>query len=149
VTADELWNEGAAALRNQLAPATWAAWFHGVTPLSHGDGTLVLSVPSSLAAERIRSSYAGMLTDAIRDRTGETVQIDLVVETTPRETVVEAQPELTIADERTLITDGLVTTGLFRRVRHPMYVGFALWIVGWSAYQGAVLSLAIGSLGLI
>ncbi len=111
MTADELWNEGAAALRNQLAPATWAAWFHGVTPLSHGDGTLVLSVPSSLAAERIRSSYAGMLTDAIRDRTGETVQIDLVVETTPRETVVEAQPELTIADDRTLITDGLVTTG--------------------------------------
>jgi chromosomal replication initiator protein len=88
VTADELWDEGAAALRNQLAPATWAAWFHGVAPLSCDDETLVLSVPSSLAAERIRSSYSGMLTDAIRDRTGETVRIDLVVETTPRETSV-------------------------------------------------------------
>ena len=30
----------------------------------------MLSVPSSLAAERIRSSYSGMLTDAIRDVTG-------------------------------------------------------------------------------
>jgi protein-S-isoprenylcysteine O-methyltransferase Ste14 len=45
--------------------------------------------------------------------------------------------------------DHLVTTGLFRRIRHPMYVGFILWIVGWSAFQGAVLSLAIGSLGLV
>ena len=35
VTADELWDQGAAALRNQLAPATWAAWFHGVRPLSY------------------------------------------------------------------------------------------------------------------
>jgi protein-S-isoprenylcysteine O-methyltransferase Ste14 len=45
--------------------------------------------------------------------------------------------------------DHLVTTGLFRRVRHPMYVGFMLWIVGWSVYQGAAVSLAIGSLGLV
>jgi protein-S-isoprenylcysteine O-methyltransferase Ste14 len=44
--------------------------------------------------------------------------------------------------------DHLVTSGLFRRIRHPMYVAFILWIVGWSAYQGAVLSLAIASLGL-
>jgi chromosomal replication initiator protein len=94
VTAEELWDQGSDALRNQLAPATWAAWFHGVAPISYdagaapgdGDGTLLLSVPSSLAAARIRSSYSGMLVDAIRDRTGETVQIDLVVETTPRET---------------------------------------------------------------
>ncbi|MET0260860.1 MAG: DnaA N-terminal domain-containing protein, partial [Gaiellaceae bacterium] len=95
MTAEELWNEGAAALRNQLAPATWAAWFHGVAPLSHGDGTLVLSVPSSLAAERIRSSYSGMLVDAIRDRTGESVQFDLVVETSPRvATLVEPTREV-------------------------------------------------------
>jgi chromosomal replication initiator protein len=51
-------------------------------------------VPSSLAAERIRSSYSGMLIDAIRDRTGTTIQLEIVVETTPREsvTVDEALP---------------------------------------------------------
>ena len=93
MTAEELWHQGADALRNQLAPATLAAWFHGVSPISYdagsedgaAPGTLLLSVPSSLAAERIRSSYSGMLVDAIRDRTGETIQIELVVETTPRD----------------------------------------------------------------
>jgi chromosomal replication initiator protein len=85
VTADELWDKGAAALREQLAPATWSMWFHGVRPVSYTGELLVLGVPSSLAADRIRSSYAGMLTDAIRDRTGETVRVDLLVDTDARE----------------------------------------------------------------
>ena len=45
----------------------------------------MLGVPNSLAADRIRSSYAGMLTDAIRDRTGESVRVDLLVDTDVRE----------------------------------------------------------------
>jgi protein-S-isoprenylcysteine O-methyltransferase Ste14 len=40
--------------------------------------------------------------------------------------------------------DHLVTTGLFSRIRHPMYTGFVLWIAGWVAYDGAVASLAVG-----
>ncbi len=104
MTAEELWEQGSAALRNQLAPATWTAWFHGVSPAAyHGGpgpdgetGALVLSVPNSLAAERIRSSYSGMLVDAIRDRTGATVTIELVVETTSRDDVV-ADPAPPIA----------------------------------------------------
>ncbi len=86
MTAEELWGKGAAALREQLAPATWAMWFNGVRPLSYDGEHLVLGVPNSLAADRIRSSYTGMLTDAIRDRTGETVRVDLLVDTDPRET---------------------------------------------------------------
>jgi len=40
--------------------------------------------------------------------------------------------------------DHLVTTGLFSRIRHPMYTGFVLWIVGWVVRHGAVASLALG-----
>ena len=40
--------------------------------------------------------------------------------------------------------DHLVTTGLFSRLRHPMYAGFVLWIVGWVVRYGAVASLAVG-----
>ncbi len=100
VTADDIWDQGASALRDQLAPATWAAWFHGVHPLSFDGSTLVLGVPSSLAAERIRSSYSGMLTDAILDTSGLTVTVDLQVETAPREheAVVLAPPPVTVAD---------------------------------------------------
>jgi len=44
--------------------------------------------------------------------------------------------------------DHLVTTGVFSKFRHPMYVGFALWILGWVAYQSAPSSLAVAPLGL-
>jgi protein-S-isoprenylcysteine O-methyltransferase Ste14 len=42
----------------------------------------------------------------------------------------------------------LVTTGLFSKFRHPMYLGFILWILGWSTYHGAALSLLLGFLGI-
>lgn len=44
--------------------------------------------------------------------------------------------------------DHLVTTGVYSRVRHPMYAGFILWILGWSIYQGAPVTLAVGFLGI-
>lgn len=44
--------------------------------------------------------------------------------------------------------DHLVTTGLFSKVRHPMYLGFILWIVGWCAYTGAPANLFLAPAGL-
>ncbi len=44
--------------------------------------------------------------------------------------------------------DHLVTTGLFAKLRHPMYTGFVLWIVGWAAFHGAAASLLPGLLGI-
>ena len=44
--------------------------------------------------------------------------------------------------------DHLVTTGFFARVRHPMYLGFTFWILGWAVFNGAVLSLAVGLVGI-
>jgi len=40
--------------------------------------------------------------------------------------------------------DHLVTTGLFSRIRHPMYTGFILWIAGWVVRDGAAASLVVG-----
>ena len=45
--------------------------------------------------------------------------------------------------------DHLVTTGLFARVRHPMYLGFTLWILGWAVFHGAIASLAVGFVGIV
>lgn len=42
----------------------------------------------------------------------------------------------------------LVTTGLFSKLRHPMYTGFILWIAGWAIYHGAVVSLVMGCVGI-
>jgi protein-S-isoprenylcysteine O-methyltransferase Ste14 len=42
----------------------------------------------------------------------------------------------------------LVVGGLFKKMRHPMYMGFIFWILGWSVYHGAILSLVIGFIGI-
>jgi chromosomal replication initiator protein len=120
LTADEIWDQGSASLREQLAPATWAAWFPGVRPLGFDGETLLLSVPSSLAAERIRSSYSGMLTDAIRDATGTTVHIELLVETAPREHEVLAAPPVVVAiEERAADDTGPLELGAVGAIATP------------------------------
>jgi protein-S-isoprenylcysteine O-methyltransferase Ste14 len=43
----------------------------------------------------------------------------------------------------------LVTSGLFKRIRHPMYAGFIAWILGWSIYHGALISFVIGLAGIV
>ncbi len=44
--------------------------------------------------------------------------------------------------------DHLVTKGLFALTRHPMYVGFVLWIIGWATYHGSAFSLMPGALAI-
>ena len=40
--------------------------------------------------------------------------------------------------------DHLVTTGIYSKIRHPMYAGFILWISGWILFNGALLSVLAG-----
>lgn len=42
----------------------------------------------------------------------------------------------------------LVTSGLFTKLRHPMYAGFILWIAGWSVYHDGAASLGLGLAGI-
>jgi protein-S-isoprenylcysteine O-methyltransferase Ste14 len=44
--------------------------------------------------------------------------------------------------------EALVTTGLFTKIRHPVYLAFMLWLVAWPVYQDAAVSLAFGALGI-
>jgi chromosomal replication initiator protein len=84
VTATDVWEHGATALRSQLAANTWGLWFQGVRAVGLADGILTLAVPSTLAADRIRSSYSGMLNDTLRDVTGQDLEVELTVETETR-----------------------------------------------------------------
>jgi chromosomal replication initiator protein len=82
--ADDLWAKVAAAVRAQLSEATWNTWFQGVHALESTEETLTLGVPSTVAVERIRTSYLGLLADAVQALTGVPHTIDLVVDTAPR-----------------------------------------------------------------
>lgn len=44
--------------------------------------------------------------------------------------------------------DHLVTSGFFSKLRHPMYIGFIAWFLGWSIYHGAIVSLVAGLVGI-
>ena len=79
-----VWDAGAAALRTQLAEATWHAWFQGVRAVRLDGDVLVLAVPSTVACERIRSSYRGLLDDCLRDATGRDIHVELLVDTGAR-----------------------------------------------------------------
>ncbi|MFA5882679.1 MAG: chromosomal replication initiator protein DnaA [Acidimicrobiia bacterium] len=80
----KVWDAGATALRTQLAEATWHAWFQGVRAVRLDGDVLVLAVPSTVACERIRSSYRGLLDDSLRDATGRDIRVELLVDTGSR-----------------------------------------------------------------
>jgi len=82
--ADELWGKVAAAVRAQLSDATWNTWFPGVHALDLTEDTMVLGVPSSVAVERIHTSYLGLLKDAAEALTGVPLAVELLVNTAPR-----------------------------------------------------------------
>ncbi len=45
--------------------------------------------------------------------------------------------------------DHLETGGLFAKLRHPMYLGFICWIIGWCLFHKAGLSTIPGFIGII
>ncbi|HEX5095088.1 MAG TPA: chromosomal replication initiator protein DnaA, partial [Acidimicrobiia bacterium] len=78
------WAKVAAAVRAQLSEATWNTWFQGVHALDLTDESLLLGVPSSVAVERLRTSYLGLLADAVQALTGVPIAVELLVDTAPR-----------------------------------------------------------------
>ena len=39
-------------------------------------------------------------------------------------------------------TDKLSTTGIYSKIRHPMYLGFIIWIIGFPIFTNAAFTLA-------
>ncbi|MBN2520873.1 MAG: isoprenylcysteine carboxylmethyltransferase family protein [Bacteroidales bacterium] len=37
----------------------------------------------------------------------------------------------------------LIQKGIYSKIRHPMYLGFILWIIGYSVFQNAMVTLLI------
>jgi protein-S-isoprenylcysteine O-methyltransferase Ste14 len=43
----------------------------------------------------------------------------------------------------------LITTGIYSKIRHPMYLGFILWLIGFPVCFGALFSLALSLLFIV
>jgi chromosomal replication initiator protein len=92
--ADDLWQAVSRLLRAQLGDATYRTWLAGVQALDLQNGVLRLSVPHQVARQRIETAYASAINDALRQVTDTPVDIELLVETAPRETIEEAPFEV-------------------------------------------------------
>ena len=83
--ADDLWQAVGCLLRSQLGDATYRTWLAGVQALDLRNGVLRLSVPHQVARRRIETTYADAIAEALRQVTDTPVDIELIVETAPRE----------------------------------------------------------------
>ncbi|HEV3363132.1 MAG TPA: DnaA N-terminal domain-containing protein [Acidimicrobiia bacterium] len=91
--ADDLWQVVSHLLRDELGDATYRTWLAGVRALDLHNGVLRLSVPHQVARQRIETAFAGAIAEALRQVTDTPIDIELVVETAPRDTVEEpAEP---------------------------------------------------------
>ena len=85
--ADDLWQAVSRLLRPQLGDATYRTWLAGVQALDLHNGVLRLSVPHQVARRRIETAYAGSIEEALRQVTDMPVDIEILVETAPREAI--------------------------------------------------------------
>ncbi|HSO96891.1 MAG TPA: chromosomal replication initiator protein DnaA [Acidimicrobiia bacterium] len=82
--ADRIWEQARTRVRAELAEAAWHSWFPGVRPLRFEHDVLVLSVPNTLAAERISSQYLPIVETALLQATGRGLAVELQVDTEAR-----------------------------------------------------------------
>jgi chromosomal replication initiator protein len=107
-TAEHLWQRSTTALRAQLDDdGVWNAYFQTAQPREFDGQRLVLAVPSSLAAERIRS-YLPLMVNVLHRVAGHDVTVELVVDTAQRddEPVRIPEPEPTLGLASAQAADG-------------------------------------------
>ncbi len=81
IDSQQLWDECSEIIRSQIAEATWKTWFSGITPVSIGDDTLVLSVHNDLIKERLQSRFDGIIKECLYEILGMDISIRFDVAT--------------------------------------------------------------------
>jgi chromosomal replication initiator protein len=64
---DQVWNETAAVLAQQVSDTVWSSTFQDVRGLDLSDSVLTLCVPSQLVRQRIEQRYLGLMEAALAD----------------------------------------------------------------------------------
>jgi chromosomal replication initiator protein len=98
--AQQLWNDCSVSLQSQVSEATWKAWFSDIKPVAVVNGTLVLSVPSTVVRDRLDGRFQALLHDALTDTTGKDYPIRFDVQVSETQEVTANRDELSLFDER-------------------------------------------------
>jgi chromosomal replication initiator protein len=110
--AARIWEQAAQRLRAELAEATWLTWFQETRAVRFEHDILVLAVPNSIAADKIRRNYHAMVDAALLASTGRACTLELLVATDAAEAEAPpAEPPPTERGEPTLVVaDAPVST---------------------------------------
>jgi chromosomal replication initiator protein len=79
--AQQLWTACQASLQTQVTEAVWRSTFQDITAVDFEGSSLVLGVPSAVVKDRVENRYLSLVEDVARDLHGETLQIELVIQT--------------------------------------------------------------------
>jgi chromosomal replication initiator protein len=89
LTAESLWNDVAARLREALNDTTFQTWFGEVTGAGIEDDAFAISVPNDFTREWIEGHFLDLIRAAVRDAGGADLRVQLRVEEHPA-TAVQA-----------------------------------------------------------
>jgi len=68
--AEQLWRQIAGLLRAELGDATWRTWLEGVRAVALTGDSLTLTVPNAVASRRIKSIFAAVTRESLRQSAG-------------------------------------------------------------------------------
>ena len=71
LTAESLWDDVSARLREALNDTTYSTWFGEVGGASLDDDTFAVAVPNDFTREWIEGHFLGLIGAAVRDVTGQ------------------------------------------------------------------------------
>jgi chromosomal replication initiator protein len=84
LTAQSLWREVAARLREALNETTYQTWFGETRGIELADGTFTIAAPNDFAKAWIAGHFLELMRAAVREATGEELEIVLTVRRRPR-----------------------------------------------------------------
>ena len=80
LTAESLWNDVSARLREALNDTTYSTWFGEVDGASLDDDTFAVSVPNDFTREWIEGHFLDLIRAAVKDASGKELRVQLRVE---------------------------------------------------------------------
>jgi chromosomal replication initiator protein len=95
LTAESLWDDVSARLREALNDTTYSTWFNEVDGAALADGVFTVAVPNDFTREWIEGHFLDLMRAAVRDAGGEELRVSLRVEE-PR--VSAPAPVIAVAD---------------------------------------------------
>jgi chromosomal replication initiator protein len=84
LSAQSLWREVAARLREALNETTYQTWFGEARGIALADGTFTIAAPNDFAKAWIAGHFLELIRAAVREATGEELEIVLAVRRRPR-----------------------------------------------------------------